>query len=172
MGRPRRRCQSGRRRSPRTAPECPARTRTSDGFGWSVAVGKLDADRYADIVVAARFEDDSSGQVTIIRGGKRGYARHGNLAFGPETPGVPGSGEGVDDYLGTSTSLLDFNGDGRLDLAVEYNGGVAIFRGSRSGISFKGARSLRFDAEGVTWGSPTGGPNPGLPVIGRAGSSG
>jgi len=59
-----------------------------------------------------------------------------------------------------------------LDLAVAYNGGVAIFRGSRRGISLKGAKGIRYDAVGVEPGTPEGGPNPGVPQIGRPGSSG
>ena len=82
----------------------------------------LDRDRYADIVVGAPGENNSRGRVTIIRGGPAGYARNGNRSFGFETRGVPGSSKRGDRSFGRAVSLLDFNGDDRLDLALVDRG--------------------------------------------------
>ena len=149
---------------------------TYGSFGWSVAVGRLDRDRYADIVVGHPYEDDlpdghPKGRVTIIRGGPNGYSQSGNRSFGFDTRGVPGSVRRGDRYFGFWLSLLDFNGDRNLDLAVDGNTGTTILRGSRRGISPRGGKRVVFDEAGVTTGTRTSGPNPGVPLIGRAGSS-
>ncbi|MGH2836923.1 MAG: integrin alpha, partial [Thermoleophilaceae bacterium] len=143
------------------SPGIPGTNEQFDRFGASVAVGKLDNDRYADIVVGAPVENKSRGRVTIIRGGPAGYARTGNRSFGFETRGVPGDFKRGDRNFGLQVGLLDFSGDDRLDLALldrgfdrsiqqrSRRGGVTVLRGTRRGISFKRAARLTFFGEGV-----------------------
>jgi hypothetical protein len=154
------------------SPGVPGSNESGDGFGASVAVGMLDRDRYADIVVGAPSENNGRGRVTIIRGGPAGYARTGNRSFGFETRGVPGESGRGDRIFGTSVGLLDFNGDDRLDLAVadlgidQRRGGATVLRGTRRGISFRRAARVTFFAQGVVPGEEGD-----FPVLGRPGSS-
>ena len=140
------------------SPGVPGSNEASDRFGASVAVGKLDNDRYADVVVGAPGENNQRGRVTIIRGGPTGYAREGSRSFG--------SSKRRDRDFGAAVGLLDFNGDDRLDLAVMGRRGVTVLRGTRRGISLKRPARLTFSAEGVAPGE--GGK---APVLGRPGSS-
>ena len=92
-----------------------------DGFGEIVGAGKLDADGYSDIVVAATHENAGAGRITIVRGGGAGIARDGNSAFGQgdrDVPGtaVPGAG------FGSALTILSLTGDDLLDLAVAAKG--------------------------------------------------
>jgi FG-GAP repeat len=107
------------------SPGVPGRNQRFDRFGYSVAVGRLDGDRYADIVVGAPGEDQSVGRVTIIRGARSGYARTGNSTLERGSGGMPGPAAQHETF-GASLSLLDVNGDHRLDLAVGAPG-VAYF---------------------------------------------
>ncbi len=162
-----------------SSPGVPGSGETNDRFGASVAVGHLDNDRYADIVVGAPGENSQRGRVTIIRGGPAGYERKGNRSFGFETGGIPGSSRRGDRVLGAQVALLDFNGDGRLDLAMadrgldesvqerSRRGGVTVLRGTRRGISLKRAARLTFFDEDVVPGEE----GQFLPVLGRPGSS-
>ena len=164
------------------SPGVPGANEECDAFGASVQVGKLDADRYADIVVGAPWDDEpgadtyqQAGRVTIIRGGRRGYDRRGNRAFGFSTRGVPGSVSRDDALFGLSTSLLDFNGDRRLDLAVSDamlppGAGVTIFRGARRGISLRRARRITYREASVVPKSGLQG-SPDFPRLGRSGST-
>ena len=163
------------------SPGVPGRSEAGDVFGWSVSAGRLDSDRYADIVVGTPEEDElpgeegqaARGRVTIIRGGPAGYSRRRNRSFGLETPGVPGGAKRGDRSFGFWTSLLDLNGDRRLDLAVSNGatvfgrGGITIFRGTRRGISLKGAKRVTYSRLGVGGGSGSAS----YPRIGRPGSS-
>jgi FG-GAP repeat len=156
----------------------PGTNEGEDAFGWSVAVGNLDADRYADIVVGNPYEDElpdfsgSRGRVTTIRGGPYGYSRKGNRSFGFDTRGFPGSVKRGDRYLGFTTSLLDLNGDRRLDAAISDPRGVTLLQGTRRGLSLKRASRLTYSRSGATTGTGATGPNADHPRIGRPGSSG
>jgi hypothetical protein len=156
----------------------PGSNEQHDRFGSSVAVGRLDRDRYADIVVSAPEENNQRGRVTIIRGGAAGYARTGNRSFGFETRGVPGSFKRGDRRFGMQLSLLELSGDDRLDLALldrgadrsnirrSRRGGVTVLRGTRRGISLRDAARLTFFSEGLVLNEVSE-----FPVLGRAGSS-
>jgi predicted Ser/Thr protein kinase len=98
----------------------PGTENSGDAFGSTVDAGRLDHDRYADIVVGVPNDDGGAGSLAIIRGGRFGYARGGSTRFykgygvrGERRPG---------DALGRAVSVLDFSGDGRTDIAVTVDG--------------------------------------------------
>lgn len=99
------------------SPGIPGKNQRDDLFGSAVVVTRVDRDRYADMVVGAYGEDRSLGQVTIIRGGRKGYSRKRNRTISRGMKGVPGT---VKDFpwFGKELSVLDVNGDGRRDLLV------------------------------------------------------
>ncbi|MGH2837540.1 MAG: FG-GAP and VCBS repeat-containing protein [Thermoleophilaceae bacterium] len=164
------------------SPGVPGKSEAGDVFGWSVSAGRLDSDRYADIVVGAPGEDElpgeedapARGRVTIIRGGPAGYSRKRNRSFGLETRGVPGGAKRGERSFGHWTSVLDLNGDSRLDLAVSNGalafggGGITIFRGTRRGLSLEDAKRVKYGRLGVGGGSGSAS----YARIGRPGSSG
>jgi Protein kinase domain/FG-GAP-like repeat/FG-GAP repeat len=91
-----------------------------DRFGSSVVVGAIDDDGFADMVVAAPGEDDGAGRVTLVRGGGLGSSP-GGRALSQASPGMPG--QKTPGYaFGESVTLLDGDGDGRLDLTVAVPG--------------------------------------------------
>ena len=120
-----------------------------DRFGSSVALGDLDHDGHADLVVGADGEDtsghDDAGRVTVVYGGARGYRTSGSRAYDQNTKGVPGKAEDADSF--GAVTLLDHDGDGHLDLAVgaagenQGDGAVTLLRGSGSSFTTKKART-------------------------------
>ena len=126
----------------------PGSNQSGDRFGSSVAVARVDGDRYADIVVGASGEDEGRGRVTVIRGGPspRAYAKDGHFAFDQNTKGVAGERRMYGGF-GSSLSLLDLTGDGRQDLAVGasalHAGTVTALRGIKNGFAYEGSKLIR-----------------------------
>ncbi|WP_409472202.1 FG-GAP and VCBS repeat-containing protein [Streptomyces sp. HC307] len=145
----------------------PARTlkdantgRTLDG-GRAVALGDLDRDGYADIVLGRTSEYDMDGTedvnalggaVEIVRGGTAGPdTASPRTLLHQDSPGIPGTAED-EDHFGASLSLGDVNGDGRLDLAVGVSregvgtrdeaGSVTVLRGTATGLTGQGAKTF------------------------------
>jgi hypothetical protein len=148
--------------------------KTLDG-GRSVAVGDIDRDGYADIVLGRTSEYDMRGteDVNDVGGGIEVVA---GTATGPDTtsprtlihqdtPGIPGSAEEMDGF-GDSVSLGDTNGDGYLDLAIGAGredvgsakdaGSVTVLKGSAAGLTVTGARSFTQNTSGVPGSAETG----------------
>ncbi|MFF4689447.1 FG-GAP repeat protein [Streptomyces sp. NPDC001307] len=91
----------------------PGAAETDDWFGWGLALGDLDGDGYADLVVGASGEDvgtiDDAGTVTVVWGGKAGLSGGKVVAAGgPLGLVVP-----------RHVTVGDFNGDGHLDVATD-----------------------------------------------------
>jgi hypothetical protein len=102
-----------------------------DEFGHDVEAGDVDGDGLADIIVAARWHGER-GAVGVIRGARSGFARSGNFQLEHE----PELGKG----FGETLSLLDLDGDGRLDLvagvgeAASADEAIEVFMGSPDGL--------------------------------------
>ena len=119
----------GSRRGPRPgpivmsqdSPGIPGKDEPADRFGIVLDAGDVDADGFADIVVAATGEDDEAGRVTVIRGGRRGYATTGFSSFDQNSPNVPGR-KRAGSQFGSTLAILSVTAEGRPDLVVAVRG--------------------------------------------------
>lgn len=122
-----------------------------DGFGTSVAVGVLNGDKFADLVVGAPGEDSERGRVTIVYGGPDGHGSADVPGYGgdQQPPDVPFP-IAPESEFGTFVRLRDVNGDGTLDLVATApgNGYVVTMPGADGKFTKKGAQTLRLP-EGV-----------------------
>ena len=155
-------------------PGVPGTPKRNDGFGEAVAVGDLDRDGRGDLVIGSSDE-----RITVLRGGPSGYSRTMNRTFDQDSKGVPGKRHGGQAF-GAILSLLDFNGDRRLDLAVgapawsDVPASVFTLLGTRHGFTGASGRVLRGRAVGVPdigEGAFPIGTTPFGAIIGRSGSS-
>lgn len=138
----------------------PGSDEDGDQFGRSVALGALDNDRYADLVVGAPGEDVGSkkdaGRVTVLYGSENlTYRSEGGRIYDRGTKGVPGSA-GKGDSFGEQVSLVDHDGDGHLDLTVSApydgdGGALTTLEGVGEAFSTTGARTFTL----ATLGYPT-----------------
>jgi hypothetical protein len=121
----------------------PGNDQPGDEFGGTVTVGRLDGDRFADIVVGAPGEDEGSGRVTVIRGGPEGHARKGHRGFAHPDPDA-----GAD--FGKAVTVLDTEGDGTPELivgAVLPDGGVQLIVFSTRGDRLEADDPIDLDVE-------------------------
>jgi hypothetical protein len=133
-----------------------------DTFGAAVAVGHLDGDLNADIVVGAPSEDIGNpakvdaGQVHILYGDANGAVGSRNTVITADQ--LPG-GAIAGDRFGCFQTIADFNGDGHNDLeigadgrtaaGVALAGGFFVLPGSESGPQTSGAQLWTQDTAGV-----------------------
>jgi len=117
------------------AKELPREAQWSPGFG--VSVGDLDGDGNEDVFVSQNFFG-VNGEMSRCDGGRglvlRGDGRGGLEAMGGQESGVKVYGEGRGCALG------DYDGDGRVDLAVGQNGaGTKLYRnvGAKAGLRIR-----------------------------------
>jgi predicted Ser/Thr protein kinase len=125
--------RDGPRKAPFTLsqrrPWIPGDDEAGDEFGFSVAAGRLDDDRFADIVVGAPGEGRTTGAgivsdvgaITVLRGAaETGHALQGHTAFARRhgIPGTPIPGE----RLGGSVVVMDIGGGPRPDVIFKAAG--------------------------------------------------
>lgn len=140
-------------------PGVPGADETNDDFGWSVSLGDVDGDGYADAAVSADYEKigsvDLTGTVTLLRGSSSGLTTAGAQSFSQDTAGVPGANE-TNDHFGTAVHLADLNGDGHADLSVSAggengaDGAVWHLRGASTGMTTKNALTFGPSSVGVS----------------------
>ncbi|HSM13933.1 MAG TPA: FG-GAP repeat protein, partial [Thermoanaerobaculia bacterium] len=94
----------------------------NERFGWSLASGDFDGDGFDDLaigvdednVVAGLFD---AGSVAILRGWSGGLTTLHALVVHRNIPGVPGIATNGD-FFGFAIGAVDFDGDGRDELAI------------------------------------------------------
>lgn len=138
-------------------------TEANDEFGFSLAAGDFNCDRYDDLAIGIPYEDLGSivnaGAVTVIYGSPNGlFVPAGNQYWHQDRSGVDDVAE-TDDHFGYTLASGDFNGDHCADLAIgvpdeDYNGhtdaGVAhVFYGGASGISTSNLQFWHQDQTGI-----------------------
>ena len=111
--------------------------------------GKPDfnGDGYADLAVAAQFENRGRGVVHVLYGSASGPSGAGSIVFGQDTAGVPGEAAPGDSF-GAMLAFGNINGDAYDDLVVgspfddisgkANAGSVTLFRGSATGLRLNG----------------------------------
>ncbi|SCE78186.1 FG-GAP repeat-containing protein [Micromonospora purpureochromogenes] len=135
----------------------------NSGFGWALAAGDFNGDRYDDLAIGAMDELDpgnksAAGGVWVIPGSSAGLVVDAAKHFNQSSPGVPGAAENQDRF-GATLAAGDINGDGREDLAIgAYEegigtkteaGAVTVLYGGLTGLTATGAQYLQQDQAGV-----------------------
>jgi hypothetical protein len=119
-----------------------------DRFGFALAAGDFDGDRFADLAVGVPGESigttAGAGAVNIVYGSGSGLTATGDQLWNQGSPGIAGSPE-LNDWFGGALAAGDLNGDGYVDLAVGVKGesigttagagAVNIVYGSRDGLT-------------------------------------
>ena len=131
---------------------------SDDAFGYGLALGDIDRDGWADLVVGAPGYKQERGRVTVIHGARSGWRTTGNYTLSQSTKGIPGKAE-RGDWFGGSVSLLDHNRDGRLDLTIgapgenKDSGMITTLPGS--GKKFSTSKSRTFGLSKLRYRHPT-----------------
>ena len=112
-----------------------------DNFGWSLAAGNFNGDRYADLAIGVPYDDAvqtnsgsvhalygfSSGLVASDQGGTAGVNEDDQVWH--QNTGTIATAAEPDDFFGWSLAAGDFDRDGYADLAVGIPG-ESIGRGT------------------------------------------
>ncbi|MFI6232374.1 hypothetical protein ACIBD9_02300 [Micromonospora sp. NPDC050784] len=141
----------------------PGAAESNDQFGYTLAIGKVDNNKYNDLVIGAPRENDGvtwdgSGMVTLMWGSPSGVSPTGATSV---TGSVVQTNDGTDTYawyLGDALAVGDVNGDGLGEVIAgapgaqtpHINGGlVAAFVGRASGLSGSGVQIITQRTAGV-----------------------
>jgi tRNA A-37 threonylcarbamoyl transferase component Bud32 len=141
------------------SPRVPGDDEPGDEFGGVVAAGDLDDDGFADMVVGAPREDEGAGRITVIRGGRAGYALAGNSSYDQSSPGVPGPAAPGREF-GSALTVLQLSSDPRPDLAVGATGAddrIMVVEGGRGVFAPGETRSTTLGGLGRRVSAPAGG---------------
>jgi hypothetical protein len=112
-------------------PGVPDADEPGDGWAASVATGRINRDRYADLVVGAPGEaflaGPRVGAFTVLFGGPDGLTDVGTVMYHQDSAGIPGVAEAYDEF-GFAVAVGDSTGDGFADVAVSAPGRTATAR--------------------------------------------
>lgn len=125
-------------------PGFPGAQEEGDLVGSAVSVADVTGDGYADLALGIAYEDvgdiTNTGSVALVPGSAAGVTGAGTQVFHQNTAGVPGAAE-AEDKFGTTTALVDLDGNGHPDLAVgapaenSDNGAVWVLPGTTTGLT-------------------------------------
>jgi FG-GAP repeat protein len=136
---------------------------TGDQFGEELAAGDFDDDGHSDLAVGLPDEDVNGkvdmGAVNVIYGVSTGLSAAGDQFWTMDSSGIQGTA-GANDLFGTGLGTGDFNGDGRMDLAIgaffhdvgtaQDAGSVNVLYGSSStGLTSSNNQLWTQDSSGV-----------------------
>nr|CBH36734.1 hypothetical protein containing FG-GAP repeats [uncultured archaeon] len=119
-----------------------------DGFGFSLAAGSFNGNRFADLAVGVPGESigttAGAGAVNIVYGSRDGLTSDNNQLWNQNSPGIAGGSE-REDKFGFSLAAGDLDGNSFADLAIgvpyesigttKRAGAVNIVYGSRDGLT-------------------------------------
>lgn len=137
----------------------PGADETGDGLGASASVGDLDGDGYGEVVVGLPGEDvgtaKDAGGVLVFKGRASGITGADTKVIGQSTVKVPGADENGDAFGGEVHVVAPAKGvPATLAVAAPgentNQGGVWLFKGSRTGPVTKGSVSFGESSLGVT----------------------
>lgn len=137
----------------------PGADETGDGLGASASVGDLDGDGYGEVVVGLPGEDvgtaKDAGGVLVFKGRASGITGADTKVIGQSTANVPGADEQGDAFGGEVHVVAPAKGvPATLAVAAPgentNQGGVWLFKGSRTGPVTKGSVSFGESSLGVT----------------------
>lgn len=125
-------------------------------FGASLAIGRLDDDRYVDLAVGAPGDyigDAGGGTVTLLRGSRGGLTTRG---FGGRRlhEGVPGIAGSIGGEFGASLTLARVQGKRQANLIIgnplgKPAGRIHQLRATKSRPDAEGTRSFHADTPGM-----------------------
>lgn len=122
--------------------------RRDDDYGYSIAVGDIDGDSLADLLIGAFRADRPTGDAGAV------YVYRGVAGqFFSEAPTSTFLGVNAGDNLGSDIALCDFNGDGALDVAIGAPSAEDRERAVRT--DQQGAVSVFLSYDGRFLGTPT-----------------
>ncbi|WP_229400784.1 FG-GAP repeat protein [Micromonospora okii] len=148
----------------------PGGAERNDQFGFTLAIGKVNNDRYADLAIGAPWENsstspDGSGMVTLMWGSAGGVSSTGaTSATGAAVSGSTSNPETTAWNLSEALAIGDVNGDGLGEVLAGapsaqtpyLTGGlVAAFTGRSAGLSGSAVRIITQGTAGVP-GDPEG----------------
>ncbi|MGX2995549.1 FG-GAP repeat protein [Streptomyces sp. JNUCC 64] len=126
--------------------------------GANVAAGDINGDGYDDLVNGITYLNEIKGGSFTVRYGKASGLAPGGTNYFQNTPGIPGTGEYGDDF-GSAVAVGDVTGDGYADVVISAMnedvgnrrdvGNLVFLKGSRVGLSTRGAQSFHQATPGV-----------------------
>lgn len=143
-------------------PGVPGSTGTADAFGKALAIGDLDGNGYADLAVAARYDDEAgpaaSGAVDVLYGSSAGPSTARAQLWTQDSVGVLDVAE-ERDHFGSVLSIAHHGSGGPGQLAVgvhfeevdgiELAGALNVLRGSSSGLTGSGSQLWTQDSPAI-----------------------